>query len=163
MLLQILLRNKAIRFHTFTEPTARNMNSPTQYILSLGLALVCGGVLFFPSFVAADITVPDDLGVKKTAEKAELSKDTDLPSITGRVIGAALSMIGLTFFIITIYAGVLWMTAHGNEEYVTKARNTLIAATIGLFIVLGSYAITKFAFESVEPDGGGGNIIQAGP
>lgn len=137
------------------------MNSPFRHILFWGTALVFGGVLLFPYIATADITLPSDLGVNTIAEKAELNKETDLPTITGKVLGAALSLIGLTFFILTIYAGVIWMTAHGNEESVTKAKNTLIAASIGLFIVLGSYAITKFAFEALDQGASAGGSPQS--
>jgi hypothetical protein len=43
-----------------------------------------------------------------------------------------------------IYAGILWMTAQGNEQQVSKAKNLLINATIGLIITLAAYAITSF-------------------
>jgi len=119
-------------------------------MLSLCITLIFGGVLFGPAPVFADISIAPNLGIDTVAKNAELNTEKSLPKITGKVLGAALSMIGLTFFIITVYAGVIWMTAHGNEEAVTKARNTLIAATIGLLIVFGAYAITKFAFESVQ-------------
>jgi hypothetical protein len=132
------------------------MNSFAKYILFLFATLIFGGVLFSPSPVHADIIVPKDLGVGITAKNAELDTEKSIPKIAGKVLGAALSLIGLTFFIITIYAGILWMTAHGNEENTTKAKSMLTAAVIGTFIIFGAYAITKFAFETVETGGGAG-------
>jgi len=43
-----------------------------------------------------------------------------------------------------VYAGLMWMTAGGNEDRIKKARQILIAAIIGLVIVLSAYAITQF-------------------
>ena len=41
------------------------------------------------------------------------------------------------------------MTAKGNEEFVTKARDTIEAAVIGLIIVAAAYAITNFIFAKL--------------
>ncbi|OGH69722.1 MAG: hypothetical protein A3C90_04075 [Candidatus Magasanikbacteria bacterium RIFCSPHIGHO2_02_FULL_51_14] len=117
-------------------------------MLALGVTLV-----FVPLFVFAQ-----DYGLRATAEAALLYR-TDTPAaIAGNVIGAGLSMIGVLFFILMVYAGILWMTARGNEETTKKALNTAIAAGIGMVIVLASYAITNFVFRAVESGelGGGG-------
>jgi len=62
----------------------------------------------------------------------------------GSIIGIALSFIGVIFLILMIYAGISWMTASGNQEKVTKAKDLIINAIIGLIIVLAAYAITSF-------------------
>jgi hypothetical protein len=88
----------------------------------------------------------DPYGLKTTACKA-LGKKTDpksLPETIGIIIGIVLSFLGIIFFILIIYGGFLWMTAHGNEEQIKKARNIIVNATIGLAIVLAAYAITAF-------------------
>lgn len=83
--------------------------------------------------------------------------DTSLSASIGRVIKVALSLVGTIFFALTVYAGFLWMTASGNEEQVTKAKEILKMAVIGLTITLAAYSITSFVL---------GRIIQsaqAGP
>lgn len=93
----------------------------------------------------------DDYGLDTVAGKAELKGLGDsVPKITGRFLGAALSLVGILFFILTIYGGVLWMTSHGNSEQATKGLQTTIAAIIGLIIVLAAYTITNFVFKTVE-------------
>lgn len=62
----------------------------------------------------------------------------------GTIIGALLAFIGVIFFILMIYGGFLWMTAQGNEEQITKAKNLIIAAVIGIIIVMSAYAITAY-------------------
>lgn len=64
-------------------------------------------------------------------------------SVSSIIIGA-LSLVGTIFLVLTIYAGILWMTASGNEEKVTKAKNIIVAAVIGLVITMAAYAITSF-------------------
>jgi TRAP-type C4-dicarboxylate transport system permease small subunit len=58
-------------------------------------------------------------------------------------------VLAFVFFGLTLYAGLRWMTAQGNEEMVTKSKEILKAAIIGLVIVTASYALTKFIFSQL--------------
>ncbi len=70
--------------------------------------------------------------------------ESDINVIVGNIIKVALSMIGLVFLILTVYAGYLWMTARGNDEAVSKAKEIFKSSIMGLFIVVSAYAITVF-------------------
>ncbi len=70
--------------------------------------------------------------------------ESDISVIVGNIIKVALSMIGLVFLILTVYAGYLWMTARGNDEMVSKAKEIFKSSIMGLFIVVSAYAITIF-------------------
>jgi hypothetical protein len=71
----------------------------------------------------------------------------NVTEIVGGVIKTALSILGVVAALLIIYAGYLWMTARGREEIVTKAKNTLEAAIIGLVIIMAAYAITYFVVD----------------
>ena len=87
----------------------------------------------------------DTYGLDSSAKAADLSpKEVNFPSKIGSIVGILLSFVGVLFFILIIYAGVMWMTAAGNEQQVSKAKDIIIAAVIGLVIVLSAYAITNF-------------------
>lgn len=73
----------------------------------------------------------------------------DVKIIIGAVVKAFLSIIGVIFLILMIYAGYNWMTAHGDEQKVTKSKETITAAIIGLVIVIGAYAITFFVISKL--------------
>ena len=66
----------------------------------------------------------------------------------GTAIKALLSVIGIVFIVLIIYAGYTWMLARGNETEAQKAKDTITRAIIGLFIVLAAYAITAFVGKS---------------
>lgn len=95
----------------------------------------------------------------------------DLAGTIGLIIKGVLSLVGTIFFVLTIYAGILWMTAQGEEEKVTKAQDILKAAIIGLIITLGAYAITVFVTGRLGDAGQGpagqvtptGQVTPAGP
>lgn len=70
-------------------------------------------------------------------------------SIVGNIITMVLSFLGIIFLILMVYAGYLWMMAQGNDEQVTRARNMITAAIIGLVIVVSAYAISYFVIEKI--------------
>lgn len=68
----------------------------------------------------------------------------DVPTFVGKILGNVLGFTGTIFFVLVIYAGLMWMTAAGNEDQIKKAQKILLAAITGLIIILSAYAITKF-------------------
>lgn len=121
-------------------------------LFSSAFCLVFVSVFFVGRFVWAD-----QYGLEATASAADLVKETSVPTIIGNVIGAGLSLVTVLFFILMIYAGIKWMLARGDEGKAKEALDTIIAAIIGIVVVLAAYAITNFVFTSVgEQSGGGG-------
>ncbi len=94
----------------------------------------------------------DDVVSGKESLKGAFSVDevnkqdsgTYLSARIGLIIGAILSFIAVIFMILVIYAGILWMTARGNEQQVEKAKILLFQSIIGLIIILSAYIITNF-------------------
>ena len=80
--------------------------------------------------------------------------------IIGKGIGAAITLVGMIFLVLMVYAGYLWMTARGEEAEVEKAQKIITAALIGFFIVASAYAITKFV--SGKLGGESGEVAPAG-
>ncbi len=74
----------------------------------------------------------------------QAASETTLASMLGVLISVALSILGIIFLIITIVSGFQWMTAQGNEAQVTKAKDSVTRAVIGLIVVIASYAIWFF-------------------
>jgi len=87
-----------------------------------------------------------------------------VPQLVGKIVAVALSLLGIIFFLMILYAGGLWMIAMGNQDRVTRAKEIMEAAVIGLLIVLASYAISRFIFERLAGGGSsvspGGEIVQ---
>jgi hypothetical protein len=82
-------------------------------------------------------------------------KDTLINNVAN-IIKVLLGLLGFIFVILTIYAGVLWMTAAGNETQVKNAQNIIKRAVTGLIIVVMAYAITYFIFANLPGGGGAG-------
>lgn len=60
------------------------------------------------------------------------------------IINYFLGLLGLIAVGFLIYAGVLMVTAGGNEEQVGKAKKIITYAVIGIVIIVLSYTIVTF-------------------
>lgn len=115
------------------------------------------------TLIFVPVAVYADFGLGTTAGTAGLTQYGDsLQASIGTVVGALLSLIGVIFFVMILYGGIMWMTSAGNQDLVKKSLNTVISAAIGLIVVLSAYAITSFVLESVGPGGGGGPTVPEG-
>lgn len=118
--------------------------------------LIFTAFLFIPSgpVLATTTELVDTINGPATImqKTAGLSTFT-LGQVITVVIKGALSLLGIIFLIIIVFAGYRWMTASGNEESITKSKDMIKRAIIGLVIVLLAYAITYFVFNQL-PFGG---------
>jgi len=107
--------------------------------------------------LAATSTLPalaaaDPYGLNSTAGSAGLNTglaSKSVPQIVGSIIAVLLSMLGIIFFVLLVYGGALWMTSYGNEQKVTKAKDLIINAVIGLVVILAAYAISSFVINAL--------------
>lgn len=65
-----------------------------------------------------------------------------LSTVVGDIISTALTLVGIIFLILMVYAGFLWMTARGAEDQIEKAKSIISAAVIGLVLIMSAYAIS---------------------
>jgi hypothetical protein len=88
---------------------------------------------------------------------------SDLIQIIGNLIRFGLSLLGVILLLLVIYAGYLWMTAGGQEEQITKAKNIITRAVVGLLIIMASFAITTFIMSTLRDAILGGDRDGVGP
>ncbi|MFC1612560.1 hypothetical protein ACFL29_01785 [Patescibacteria group bacterium] len=93
-------------------------------------------------------TYAQDYGLGKTQTAAQLPSG-DLSTMIGKIIGGFLGLIGVFFFVLLIYGGYTWMSSFGNKEKVDRAKNIIVAAVIGMVIILAAYVITDFVVGAV--------------
>ncbi|MDD5527927.1 MAG: hypothetical protein PHO56_03030 [Patescibacteria group bacterium] len=115
----------------------------------------------------AAAATPNPLSVSNPQTKAFLLSSgvsvTNVAGIVGTIITAALSLLGIIFVVLLIYAGFQWMTAEGNEEKIEKSKHTITRAIIGLAIIIAAYSITYFIFNALSGTGGGGTHMPYPP
>lgn len=116
-------------------------------IFSLALSL---------SFIISNTCFAQMGKLKEVGPAAGYAGNTDqgsLSTIIGSIIYVALSLMGVIFLGLTVFAGFLWFTAGGDEKKVEKAKDYLKNGIIGMIISLSSLGITYFVINNLMSQG----------
>ncbi|MDP2736958.1 MAG: hypothetical protein Q8O59_04250, partial [bacterium] len=96
-------------------------------------------VLSFLMVAQVGLAGDEKTGAKKATEGLDMTatggfgtaittNNADLSTVIGKIVGAALSFLGVVFFILIIYGGYMWMFSMGNEQTAGKAKEIIVAA-----------------------------------
>ncbi len=96
------------------------------------------------SFVSASNSIVPQ-GSKYESGNYELE---DLVGVGINVSSLILGIVGSLALLMFVIGGFLMLISAGNSEKVSKAKNILIAAVIGLALVFTSYIIINFVMEA---------------
>ncbi|MBI5230521.1 MAG: hypothetical protein HY981_04465 [Candidatus Magasanikbacteria bacterium] len=91
---------------------------------------------------AADINKQLD-----TAGKSTGLKNQDPRQTVAYIIYVSLSLLGMVFVGLVVYAGFLWLTAGGEEDKIKTAKGLITNGVIGIAIVLSAYGISRLVFN----------------
>ena len=75
--------------------------------------------------------------------------NVDLKQAIGNIINIVLGFLGIITVILVLYGGFLWMTAAGNEEKVTQAKQLLMAGVIGLAIIIAAFGLAQYILTNL--------------
>ncbi|MFA6304629.1 MAG: pilin [Patescibacteria group bacterium] len=123
------------------------------------------GLLILPSFVSLSA---QDIGLQggqnpfldQIADRAGFNTDSTvkgdafLETTLGQLIAIFLGFLGTLFVVLIIYSGIQWMSAGGEEEKVTEAKQRIKNAIFGLLLVLFSYIISNLVFTFLSKQRG---------
>jgi hypothetical protein len=76
----------------------------------------------------------------------------DFTKIAVNVAMIILGIVGSLALLAFVAGGLMMMLSAGNPEWVTRGKQTLIGAVIGLAIVFTSYAIIQLVFTALGID-----------
>lgn len=118
----------------------------------LFLSFIFTSSIILPATAAKKYDFKENSGINEVAPKMGYDLDSEMPVefYIGNILSIVFSLLGLVFLILTIYAGINWMTAQGNTSQIDKAKNTIVKAIVGLVICLSAYAITYFVMNMFE-------------
>ncbi len=103
--------------------------------------------------------------VKSLAELNPL-KTSSLHIIIGRLIRALLGLSGAIALLMFVWGGFLWLTSRGEPAQVTKGKETLKWATIGLVVIFMAYMLVNAVIAALTQGTAIGrvdNILQIFP
>lgn len=73
---------------------------------------------------------------------------TDIKVVFGRAIRVAMGVMGSLALAMFVYAGFLMMLSPGNSENVEKGRTVLVWSSLGLVVILASYALVSLVLTT---------------
>lgn len=77
------------------------------------------------------------------------SANIDIPTLVGKIIHSVLGIVGSLALVVFIYGGLLWMTSAGKQEQVTKGRDAMLWAAIGIIIIFSAYALVNLVLTTI--------------
>ena len=130
------------------------LGNKIRLMLLAGVMMLAGaGVLWTQRAMACDCqnhkAVGDDCTSTQIVqcgmdETKDDTTKTDLPATVTNIIKGVLYVVGIIAVVMVIIGGVQYATSAGDQNAVTKAKNTILYGIIGLVIAILAYAIVSF-------------------
>lgn len=114
-------------------------------IKSTAYSMISVSLLLTPALVSAQLTTPTGTGLP-TASVTE---------IVSGIMYWLLGIVGVVGVIGFAIAGILYLTAAGDEERINKAKNAMLYSIIGVIVALAGLVALQFAKGML---GGGTNF-----
>ncbi len=87
--------------------------------------------------------------IKGSLEGSGVTGTSDVGDLVLKYVNFALPFLAIAAFVGFVYAGVLYITAYGNDEQVQKAKKVMIYAVLGLIVVILSYSIVQLLTQEL--------------
>lgn len=108
-------------------------------------AAVSLSMLTLPAAAFAQLKAPGtDPNLQAVGGKLGATASTSLPTMIGNLINVILSVMGIIFVLLIVYAGILYMQGGQDEGKIKKAKGLILNAIVGLVIVIAAFAISSF-------------------
>ena len=123
----------------------------TYIIITILSFIGLGSLLIIPSYAATidcgDNTIPQSV---RDAAGCDNSSSNALPTVVQNLLNVVIGITGIIAVIFIIIGGVQYMTSTGDAGKITKAKNTILYAVIGLVVVILAFAIVNFVIANVK-------------
>lgn len=73
-------------------------------------------------------------------------KGKNVPQVIGTLIKLGMGVMGTLALLLFVYGGIIWMLARGNEEMQRKGFDTIVWGSLGVAVMLASYALVAYVF-----------------
>jgi amino acid transporter len=138
------------------------MKKIARYSLAFLFCLLLLAPIFSLSASTSGTLAEDQEGLADIGRAfGENGEPRDVRLIAVQIINVVLTVLALIFVVLFIFGGFKWMTAAGNDDQIGKAKKTLVAAVIGLVIVIAAWGISRFIICKVLDASQGGYTCSA--
>ncbi len=112
--------------------------------------IAASAVLFFsakPVFAQGSLaetinSQSEAFGDERGAGFGQLRNQSDPRAVAARAINVLLGLLGTLFVVYLVYGGALIFLASGSEDAISKGKQVITRAIIGIIIIAASYSIT---------------------
>lgn len=111
-------------------------------------ALLTVGFIAPQTVSAVDICAGD--GANSTYCQNRSEGETKVNSVIQSAINVLLTAVGVISIIMIVVGGIMFALSSGDAGKVSKARNMVIYAVVGLVVALFAAAIVNFVFNRVK-------------
>lgn len=127
------------------------MKKITKHLISFAILALLALPMFAMTASAQSSNVETTFGIDKVEAGlgGSLSKDNSPIEIITNIINIALGFLGIIAVGIILLGGFKWMTAAGNEDKTSEAKQLLGAGVIGLIIILAAWALATFVIKQI--------------
>lgn len=89
-------------------------------------------------------------GANSTYCQNKSEGETKVKSVMKSVVDVLLMTVGVISIVMIVVGGIMFALSSGDASKVTKARNMVIYAVVGLVVALFASAIINFVFNKVQ-------------
>lgn len=114
-----------------------------KHIIAVGLLVLGVGMVLVPTNTYAVNVIADQCASDPTAAICK-DQNKSPAQLIATIVNVLLFIIGAIAVIMIIIGGILYVTSAGDSGNVTKAKNTILYAVVGLVIAFLAYAIVNF-------------------
>lgn len=121
----------------------------TQIFLAAFILVIMSALVFIP---ASSVGAADAIGTvcdSNPGESAVCTKNDTSSSgnFIGAIVNTLLFIVGAVSVISIIIGGILYVLSSGDSSNITKAKNTIVYAIVGLIAAFLAYAIVNWVFN----------------
>lgn len=122
------------------------MNKLKNILLSAVIAFGFVAVAVPATAGAVNVVDQDCSALGEEARNSAICQggDEQVSDFIGVIVNTLLFLLGAVSVVVIIIAGIMYATSAGDSNAVTKAKNTLLYAVIGLIVAILAYSIVNF-------------------
>ena len=84
------------------------------------------------------------------SNELNIPKSTPDSDAVSNALSIMFGVLGAVCFLIIVVAGMRYSLSRGNAESVSKSKNTIIYAAVGLVVAMMAWAIVRFVVRGVS-------------
>lgn len=124
------------------------MKKIKQLVIAAVLLAGFSGVLLAPTYAGAVSAISDDVCKNNPDSIVCKNKTEKVDTFIKSGVNALLFLIGVASIIVIIIGGFMYTTSSGEAAQITKAKNMILYAVVGLVIAFSAYAIVNWVLKA---------------